>query len=96
MKFLIRKEFDITVIELNAMAKARIIEIFHASRLWFASSFYDVPETLRKQLQKYFLDYINFPQLQQTVAEIEMMKLRKHGGIKLIDIQTKINTYRTM
>ena len=50
--------------KLNALAKARIIEIFHASRLWYASSFYDIPDTLRKQLQKYFIDYINFPRLQ--------------------------------
>ena len=82
--------------KLKAFAKARIIEIFHASRLWYAASFYDVTDPQRKQLQKYFLDYINFPRAQNTVAEIEMKKLRKHGGIKLIDIETKINSYRTM
>ena len=80
---------------LSTFAKARVIEIFHASRLWYAASFYNIPRTLQEDLQKSFVKYINFPQAQHTVAEIEMKKLRQHGGIKLIDIESKIDAYRT-
>ena len=73
------------------------MEIFHASRLWYASTFYPIPENLTKDLQASFKDYINFPrQKRPTVSEAEMKKLRLHGGIKLIDIQTKVQTSRCM
>ena len=52
---------------------------------------------MRKDLQKRFKDYINFPrQKNPTVSEAEMFKLRVHGGIKLINIQTKVETSRCM
>ena len=40
-----------------------------------------------------FVQYVNFPR-SKTVSEAEMKKLRLHGGIKLIDVQTKIDSYR--
>ena len=80
--------------KLCKFAKSRVIEIFHASRLWYASTFYPVNERARKDLQVAFLEYVNFPR-SNTVSEREMKKLRLHGGIKLIDIQAKIETYRS-
>ena len=44
---------------LSKLAKARVVEIFHASRLWYAARFYPIPPTIEKELQKAFLDYIN-------------------------------------
>ena len=82
---------------LSKFAKARVVEIFHASRLWYASTFYPIPEQVKKDLQSSFRDYINFPRHERpTVSEAEMKKLRLDGGIKLIDIQTKLETSRSM
>ena len=75
--------------KLSKLAKSRVIEIFLASRMWYASTFYTVPHTILKNLQKAFFDFINFPQKTVTVSQNEMNKLRKHGGAKLIDIKTK-------
>ena len=78
-------------------AKSRVIEIFHASRLWYASKFYPIPDSVKKDLQKSFKDYLNFPrQKNPTVSEAEMKKLRIHGGVKLIDIDVKVQTSRAM
>ena len=52
---------------------------------------------MKKALQTSFKDYVNFPRHKNpTVSEAEMKKLRLDGGIKLIDIQTKIDTSRSM
>ena len=77
------------------LSKARVIEIFHASRMWYASSFYPVPKHHIKDLQKSFKEYVNFPR-SSTVSEQEMKKLRLHGGLKLIDIQIKLEASRGM
>ena len=37
------------------LAKARVIEIFHASKLWYAARFYPIPPPILKTLQKAFL-----------------------------------------
>ena len=42
-----------------------------------------------KQLQKAFFDYVNYPQQALTTSQQEMIKLRKDGGAKLIDIKNK-------
>ena len=47
--------------KLSSLSKARIIETFHASRLWYAARFYCIPSEQIKQIQKAFLDYIDFP-----------------------------------
>ena len=80
---------------LSKLSKARVIEIFHASRLWYASSFYPIPQRHKIDLQKCFKDYVNFPR-SPTVSETEMKKLRLDGGIKLIDIQAKLEASRCM
>ena len=76
---------------LSPLAKARVIEIFHASRLWYAGTFYDIPLDMQKQIQKEFLDYLIFPRKTNTISESEMQKLRQDGGAKLINIQSKID-----
>ena len=76
---------------LSKLAKARVIEIFHASRLWYAATFYPIPKNMRDELQKEFLKYIDFPGKMTTVSQAEMKRLRRDGGLKLMDIQTKSN-----
>ena len=71
------------------LAKARVIEIFHASKVWYAARFYPIPPPVTKALQKAFFDYVNYPRNTVTVNQEEMHKLRKHGGTKLINIQAK-------
>ena len=66
------------------LAKARVVEIFHASKLWYAARFYPIPPPITKELQK-----ANYPHNNVTVKQEEMQKLRKHGGTKLINIQAK-------
>ena len=78
--------------KLSTFAKARVIEIFHASKLWYAANFYHIPPSTQTDLQKAFFAYINFPHTTPTVNEQEMKKLRLDGGVKLIDIKTKTDT----
>ena len=83
--------------KLSKFAKSRVIEIFHSSKLWYAATFYPIPEDTIKQLKTAFLDYINFPrQNRPTVSQQEMAKLRMDGGLKLINIQTKSETSKIM
>ena len=79
---------------LSKFAKARVIEIFHASRLWYAAKFYNLALATTKEVGREFFNYINFPHANVTVSQIEMKKLREDGGIKLIDINIKIETSR--
>ena len=75
--------------KLCVLSKARVIEIFHASRLWYAAQFYPIPTNTVKELQRSFLEYINFPHKQVMVNQRECMKLKRDGGIKLINIKCK-------
>ena len=79
---------------LSKLAKSRVTEIFHASRLWFAATFYDIPTDIIKQLHNEFVAYINFPNSTPTVKQEELQKLRLDGGLKLIDIKCKADTYK--
>ena len=81
---------------LSKFAKARIIEIFHASRLWYAAKFYCIPAALNTHLQRLFNTYINWPFQRHTVAEDELFKLRKDGGLKLINITFKSHASKIM
>ena len=78
------------------LAKARILEIFIASRLWYAARFYAMPPDFTKQVQKLFFDYINYPRPLANVSQQELIKLRLDGGIKLIDIATKSSVSKCM
>ena len=76
---------------LPILAKARVIEIFHASPLWYAATFYPIPTHLETEINNLFIDYITFPKNKKNeISKMEMQKLRKNGGIKLI--QTKIKS----
>ena len=80
--------------ELSTLSKARVIEIFLASKLWYAAAFYNIPKAMIKDLQDAFFQFIKFPRETTTISEGEMKKLRLDGGAKLIDIDVKCNTYR--
>ena len=74
---------------LSKSAKARVIEIFHASRLWYAAKFYPIPPTLDSELQQAFCDYINYPHKTVTIKREELYKLREHRGAKFVHVQAK-------
>ena len=76
-------------LSLPILSKSRIIEIFHASKLWYAGSFYPIPEAQLKLIEDAFLDYITFPKKKVEVSKMEMEKERKDGGIKLINVKLK-------
>ncbi len=74
---------------LPILSKSRVIEIFHASKLWYAASFYPIPAHFEKELNEVFMDYIIFPKKKQEVSRMEMEKERLFGWIKLINTQLK-------
>ena len=74
---------------LSKLAKSRIIEIFFASKLWYASRFYPIPSSITVHVQKLFTDFINWPYKRVTVARSELFKLRLDGGLKLIHVESK-------
>ena len=76
-------------LSLPILAKARVIEIFHASKLWYAGSFYPIPEALLREVDDAFVDYIIFPKRRIEVSRMEMEKERLYGGIKLINTRLK-------
>ena len=79
-------------LRLPLLAKARVIEIYIASKLWYAANFYPIPLSLTNEIDRAFLDYINFPRETNNVSRVEMEKLRERGGIKLINTQLKSMT----
>ena len=78
------------------LAKARILEIFIASKLWYAARFYAMSPDFTKQVQKLFFDYLNYPSPLVTVSQQELIKLRHDGGVKLIDVATKSRVSKCM
>ena len=76
-------------LKLPILAKARVIEIFHASKLWYAATFYPIPTHLEKEINQSFINYIAFPKNKHDVSKMEMQKLRKNGGLKLINVKIK-------
>ena len=79
-------------LQLPKLAKARVVEIFHASKLFYAANFYPIPKDMVKEIDNAFLDYVNFPNAKPMVSKMEMEKLREFGGLKLINIQLKAET----
>ena len=79
-------------LSLPVLAKARVIEIYIASKLWYAANFYPIPPDMVKDIDIAFLGYIKFPRAQHNVSRVEMEKLREKGGIKLINTQLKSET----
>lgn len=79
-------------LRLPILAKARVIEIFHASKLFYAASFYTIPPDMVADISSAFVDYINYPGKKSLVSKMEMEKLRLSGGLKLINIGLKAET----
>ena len=79
-------------LKLPILAKARVIEIFHASKLFYAANFYSIPPPMVQEIERSFTEYINFPARKNVVSKMEMEKLREFGGLKLINIQLKAET----
>ena len=78
--------------KLTKIGKARVVDIFLASKLMYALKFYPIPPVIQKSIQKDICDFINFPNKVATVAQSEMWKLKTGGGIKLTNIQVKSET----
>ena len=81
---------------LSKMAKARVLEIFIASRLWYAARFYAIPAAFIKKVQTMFFDFINYPRPVATVSQQVLIKMRLDGGIKLVDVATKSSVSKCM
>ena len=81
-------------LQLPLLAKARVIEIFHASKLFFAANFYPIPQRHTDDITHAFMDYMIFPKRGNIpqVSRKEMEKLREDGGLKLINIAVKSQT----
>ena len=79
---------------LPLLAKARVIEIYHASKLFYAANFYPIPPDIERDIMNAFMDYITFPKNGNVrqVSKMEMEKLRENGGLKLINITLKAQT----
>ena len=75
--------------KLCKLTKARVMEIFHLSTLWYASNIYPIPQQIVKQLETKMSSFLFFPQKNATIALEELKKLRLNGGAKLIDISSK-------
>ena len=81
-------------LQLPLLGKARVIEIYHASKLFYASNFYPIPPDIEREARDAFMDYITFPKKNNIpqVSRMEMEKLRLDGGIKLINLTLKSQT----
>ena len=65
-------------LQLPILAKAKVIEIFHASPLWYAASFYPIPQQCETEINSAFMDYITFTKNKKNeISKMEMQKLRK-------------------
>lgn len=79
--------------KLTQIGKARVVEMFLASKLIYATKFYPIPLNVQTTMQKAIFDFINFPNVHNvTIAQAEMRKTKMRGGIKLITIQHKSET----
>ena len=77
---------------LTQIGKARVIEMFLASKLIYATKFYPIPSNIQKIMQRVIFNYINFPNRVITISQTEMWKTKTQGGIKLINLQIKSQT----
>ena len=78
--------------KLTEIGKARVTEMFLASKLIYAIKFYTIPTKIREELQQSIFNFINFPHKVTTIAQKEMWKTKSLGGIKLTNIQIKSET----
>ena len=81
------KQFSLTKI-----GKARVVEMFLASKMIYAIKFYPIPKNFQKEIQNSIFQYINFPNKVITISQKEMWKIKLNGGCKLVNIQVKSET----
>ena len=77
---------------LSKFGKARVAEMFLASKLVYAIKFYPIPEKFRKEAQDAIFKYFNFPNKVITIGQKETWKIKPNGGCKLVNIQVKSET----
>ena len=77
---------------LSKIGKARVVEMFLASKLIYAIKFYPLPAIFQKQIQDSIFQYINFPFKVITIGQKETWKTKTNGGCKLVNIQIKSET----
>ena len=70
-------------LQLPLLGKARVVELYHASKLFYASNFYPIPPDIAKDISEAFIAYIPFPKKVEKplVSKMEMEKLRVDGEI---------------
>ena len=56
-------------------------ETVFSSKLIYAINFYSIPLGMKKDLQKKFFSFVNFPLNTTTISQREMWNLPKYGGI---------------
>ena len=74
---------------LSKLAKARAVEIYHVSKLWYAATFYTIPQDILTTLEQEIFDYIDKPFTTITVSQSECKKPLLDGGLNLIDFSSK-------
>ena len=77
---------------LSKIGKARVVQMFLASKLVYAIKFYPIPEKFRNQIQQSIFQYFNFPNKVITIGQKETWKTKMNGGCKLVNIQVKSET----
>ena len=77
---------------LSKIGKARVVEMFLASKLIYAIKFYPLPAKFQKEIQDSIFHYINFPLKVVTIGQREIWKIKLNGGCKLANIQIKSET----
>ena len=75
--------------KLTQIGKTRVVEIFLASKLIYATRFYPIPQDIQKTMQTAIYSYINFPSKVHTIGQAEMWKSKLNGGLKLINLAVK-------
>ena len=71
---------------LSKMGKARVVEMFLASKLVYALKFYPLQEKFRNQIQNSIFNYFNFPQKVITIGQKEVWKGKYNGSCRRLDI----------
>ena len=77
---------------LSKIGKARVVQMFLASKLVYAIKFYPIPKKFCNQIQQSIFQYFNFPNKVITIGQKETWKTKMNGGCKLVNIQVKSET----
>ena len=68
-----------------------MVEIFLASKLVYAIKFQVIPKDIEKKLRQDIFAFVNHPNKVTTIAQKEMWRLKSNGGIKLVNVQIKLD-----